>query len=559
MAAPPLALTADVLHSYAAAAVYHDKESAEAASSSPSSFSAAAAASASAASAVPRTQHMAFSFDGSLLYTAQTDNSLLVFNAGTSKRVNTFRQLREGVSLVQPTHDNQTVVCAPAGGRQADALKGRRGNVANTQQANRLYCWSLHSNTVVGCLTGHDERVQSLHACRTDETYVSASSQGDVRLWDLRQGDRCVAQCRLSARLPTAAAFSHDGRTLAVAGARRDGGGAMRHQVNFFDRRAGLEALRPVSCVASPVWDAAARMEGRATTHMSGWASLRFSPDDEQLVATPHFRAAAVDVPHAGLRQGPRLAPHSLLRRNAATAAGGGGPQDYAFATELPCDMDLGDQNWTAIAGGAQGRSGMFQLKLGLHHQRSVPSFSPDSRQIVFGDTNNVIQVWSCPRGRGGGSGKRGALKRKSSRWGKAMGGNDGGGGAGAGAGAAATGDGAGGDRGGTVAFSASPGNSPSATPEADPSAQADTTPAASSASEDSDEELDGPDEEPAFDEEGKMRCGYKRVASWRGHISAVGPLQWSPRTEMVASGGGNLIMWLPRVSSRSSSSSSSI
>jgi hypothetical protein len=49
----------------------------------------------------PRPCSLAFSRDASLLFSAQSDNSLLVFNAQTSKLVNSFRQLREGVALVQ--------------------------------------------------------------------------------------------------------------------------------------------------------------------------------------------------------------------------------------------------------------------------------------------------------------------------------------------------------------------------------------------------------------------------------------------------------------------------
>ena len=114
----PSALTEKQLRCYAPAAVFHDKDSV----TDPKKREArekreAAAAEARAAASggrapaqkrprivrktAPRPCSLAFSRDASLLFSAQSDNSLLVFNAQTSKLVNNFRQLREGVALVQ--------------------------------------------------------------------------------------------------------------------------------------------------------------------------------------------------------------------------------------------------------------------------------------------------------------------------------------------------------------------------------------------------------------------------------------------------------------------------
>ena len=44
----------------------------------------------------------------------------------------------------------------------------------------------------------------------------------------------------------------------------------------------------------------------------------------------------------------------------------------------------------------------------------------------------------------------------------------------------------------------------------------------------------------------GEKKDGLRRCAVWRGHISSIGPIRWSPTMDLVASGGGNLLMWLP-------------
>jgi len=35
-------------------------------------------------------------------------------------------------------------------------------------------------------------------------------------------------------------------------------------------------------------------------------------------------------------------------------------------------------------------------------------------------------------------------------------------------------------------------------------------------------------------------------VATWQGHASPVGVVQWNPKTMMVASGCTNLVFWIP-------------
>jgi WD40 repeat protein len=382
---------------------------------------------------------------------------------------------------LQPaTQSALTVVCAPASSdarrRNLVALgsAGSSTTAAKKKAAvSSLYVWSLHSNHILGYLRGHTAGIQSLHASPAvgDEAIVSTSKTGEVRLWDLRLGDQCIAQANAGGGIgngagggggaPAAACFAHDGRYLAIAGIGKSGPGALRQEVCVYDRRmlsAGGD-WRPVSASHCAAWDEANRPQTLNTMKMDGFSRVEFSPDGRLLVVTPRVVARPLlpGIKDNQRRRGPLLAPHFVLRRGDGGNGGGGNTTEYGVMSHLPSDMNYAEEMaYKELSPSELGVGGKQ-----VHHLRSVATFSPDSKNVVFGDTRNVVQVWRCV--------------------------------------------------------------------------------------EECEEEVGVANEVIEYDTIGKVRGGMKRIASWKGHIGAIGPIAWSPRTELVASGGGNLIMWLPR------------
>ena len=495
-----LALTEEVLASYSPAAVHHDKEPAVSVKAGFSALNGGGGgggggglgAGSSGANSrngslsstswapprqrtAPRPCSLSFSQDGMLLFSSQSDNSLLVFNTQTSKLVNSFRQLREGVDLVQPTQQQLTVVCSPASSdarkRNLTALGGSSSMKSKRGAASSLYIWSLHSNHILGYLRGHTSEIQSLHTSTIegDEAIVSTSMSGEVCLWDVRQGDTCIAQARVGASgmgsssggggSPAAACFSNssDKPYLAVAGVagRKPPNSATgtQHEVCIYDRRMlstsahGTGSWRPVSVCYSTSWEEASSPRTLSTMKMLGFSRIEFSADDSLLLVTPKFvpRPLLPGMADKQRRRGPLLAPHYVFKQDSATNG------SFSEFSVLPADLDFAEDfaDTVPLRGTGQKRA---------HHLRSVATFSPDSRSLIFGDTRNIIQVWGCI------------------------------------------------------------------------------------------DEGTGIQTDADYDEIGKVRGGMKRVASWKGHIGAIGPIAWNPRSELVASGGGNLIMWLPKI-----------
>ena len=65
------------------------------------------------------------------------------------------------------------------------------------------------------------------------------------------------------------------------------------------------------------------------------------------------------------------------------------------------------------------------------------------------------------------------------------------------------------------------------------------------------DEDMEGNDTNEAVQERSLLgplkKNGLCQIASWSGHLNDIGPIRWSPKTELICSGGGNLLMWLPK------------
>ena len=197
----------------------------------------------------------------------------------------------------------------------------------------------------------------------------------------------------------------------------------------------------------SDSWEEASSHRTMSTMKMHGFSRIEFSADDSLLLVTPKLapRPLMHGMADEQRRRGPLLASHYVFKQDSATDG------DLREFSILPADLDFAEDFMDSAARRGTGRKR-------AHHLRSIATFSPDSKNVIFGDTRNIIQVWGCH--------EEGAVIQ-----------ND----------------------------------------------------------------VD-------YDEIGKVRGGMRRVASWKGHIGAVGPIAWNPRSELVASGGGNLIMWLPKI-----------
>jgi WD40 repeat protein len=354
---------------------------------------------------------LTFSRDASIIIAAQSDSSLLIYNTKTSKQINAFRQMELGISLVEPTQQKLCVICAPA--RSGHSQHQRKMSKID---ANRLYAWDLHSNAIVGFLKGHQEDIQSIDSCRTDESLISTDIKGCVKLWDLRTGSGCTAATNTGSQTPCAATISQDGHLLAIAGTGSD----YRPCVSILDRRA--LGRGSVSITHHQTWECMSKpIQAGGKGSMFGFSRVKFSSNNKMVVATPF------EIKGRLRSREDRPPLHTLLSKSSNGT--------YVV------DDDLGDDitRW----------------------YRPEASFTSDSKYIIFGDEGKNLQVW-----------------RKMTE------------------------------------------------EEIDSSSNSNRN---DSTSNDRDEQKGG---------------GLRRVALWKGHITTIGPIRCSPKTDLIASGGGNLLLW---------------
>jgi len=134
---------------------------------------------------------------GEHLVTASDDESIHVYNAVSGKTTRTVLSKKYGVDLIRWTHNENTVICA-----------------SKNSWDDTLRYLSLHDNHYLRYFKGHRDRVTSLAMSPLDDTFLSASLDSTVRLWDLRT-NACQGLIRRTGR--ACVAFDTQGLIFAVA------------------------------------------------------------------------------------------------------------------------------------------------------------------------------------------------------------------------------------------------------------------------------------------------------------------------------------------------------
>jgi dipeptidyl aminopeptidase/acylaminoacyl peptidase len=158
---------------------------------------------------------VAFTPDGTQLATASADGTAQLWSSTTGQNVLTFRGHTGALT---------SVAFSPDGTRLATASQARD---------DPIRIWDIRSGDVVSALTGHDDAVWSVAFSPDGTRLVSASRDGNARIWDLSRG---VSTLTLYGhKTLVSATFSPDGRRVATGD--RDG------LVQLWDAGTGRDVL----------------------------------------------------------------------------------------------------------------------------------------------------------------------------------------------------------------------------------------------------------------------------------------------------------------------------
>ena len=210
---------------------------------------------------------------GTLLVTSSDDETLRLYSTETATSRKVLFSKKYGIDLVRFTHSPEAVICASKNNWDGlfqvfPALFSLTLPRTHTETIRYL---SLYDNSYLRYFRGHRDRVLSLSVSPAADTFVSASLDATVRLWDLRQS-ACQGVVHMPRTAPAArgtpwalAAFDPTGSVFAVAAPHAAPGTA---EVKLFD--AAQYERGPFSAAAVPGVPEA--------------VSLQFSPDGQRLL-----------------------------------------------------------------------------------------------------------------------------------------------------------------------------------------------------------------------------------------------------------------------------------
>ncbi|KEQ80611.1 MAG: Uncharacterized protein AUREO_013910 [Aureobasidium pullulans] len=140
----------------------------------------------------PNLHYTSLDFDstGELLLLARTDDTLHIYNTKAGAHAKELKSQKHGAALARFTHHSHSVI------------------YASTKLNHDIRYLSAHDNTYIRYFKGHTDKVTSLQLCPSNDTFLSASLDHTVKLWDLRsstpQGSLNLHGAVLSAYDPSA-------------------------------------------------------------------------------------------------------------------------------------------------------------------------------------------------------------------------------------------------------------------------------------------------------------------------------------------------------------------
>ena len=205
---------------------------------------------------------------------------------------------------------------------------------------------------------GHTEGINSVAFSPDGKTLASASSDHTAKLWDVVRGQEHVTLAVNTGRL-FMVAFSPDGRLLAAGG--------------------DDNVIR--------VWDATSRVLRKSLVgHEGRVTDLAFSPDGRQLVSGSWDKTVKIWDLNGGKERATLRGHNSIVHAIAISPDG-----------KLIASGNSNIKIWDAVSG-----TGKFALHVAKSNYPDTVglAFSPDSRALASGSSDEIVNIWDMPSGR---------------------------------------------------------------------------------------------------------------------------------------------------------------
>lgn len=168
-------------------------------------------------------------------------------------------------------------------------IAGKGTPTQPASQRSAISYWSIHDNKILRKFRGHSDQVTHLSMSPADDTFLSSSLDGSVRLWTA-QSAGCLAEMKLpteKTEKSPIAAFDSTGLVFAITASMKESAG---HYVHLYDARnysggafAELKVLQEdlEKNIQSYI---SASPDQASTLSKADWTSLSFNKSGNQIL-----------------------------------------------------------------------------------------------------------------------------------------------------------------------------------------------------------------------------------------------------------------------------------
>lgn len=187
-----------------------------------------------------------FSGDGKNLISSSDDDTIVLYDCERGVKRRDIMSKKYGVDLIRYTHAKNNAIHT------------------STKENDTIRYLSLHDNKYLKYFCGHEKRVISLSMCPSDDTFLSASLDNTVKLWNLKE-DKFLGTLTAPSP-PTGVNYDPEGLIFAV--------GIKSDLILLYDVRNYHRG--PFNTI---------KFSGKNPPHLV-WESLKFSPNGKQILIT---------------------------------------------------------------------------------------------------------------------------------------------------------------------------------------------------------------------------------------------------------------------------------